>query len=67
MQTVPYIGDRVRELRQREVLTQEDLARKSGVHVQSIIKIENNHVQPYPTTIRKLARALGVEPRDLTR
>jgi DNA-binding XRE family transcriptional regulator len=41
--------------------------RVAGVHVQSIIKMENNHVQPYPNTIRKLARALGVEPRDLTR
>jgi transcriptional regulator with XRE-family HTH domain len=64
---VVYIGERLKEIRQREVLTQEDLAEKAGVHVQSIIKIENNHVQPYPSTIRKLARALGVQPRELTR
>jgi transcriptional regulator with XRE-family HTH domain len=65
MLAVLYIGDKVRELRKRSLLTQQQLADRSGVGVNTIIRIERNQVEPHGRTIRKLADALGVEPSDL--
>ena len=62
-----YIGDQLRDLRKRRLLTQEQLAERSGVGVATIIRIERNQVEPRGSTIRKLAEALGVEPEDLVK
>jgi transcriptional regulator with XRE-family HTH domain len=64
---VLYIGDRLRDLRKRALLTQKGLADKSGVGVTTIIRIERNQVEPHGSTIRKLAEALEVEPQELVR
>jgi transcriptional regulator with XRE-family HTH domain len=64
---VLYIGDRLRDLRKRALLTQKELASKSGVGVTTIIRIERNQVEPHGSTIRKLAEALEVEPQELVR
>ena len=64
---VLYIGDRLRDLRKRALLTQKELADKSGVGVTTIIRIERNQVEPHGRTIRKLAEALGVEPEELVK
>ena len=55
----------LRGLRQRAVLSQEQLAEKSGVARDTISKLETGRRQAYPTTIRKLAQGLEVEPRLL--
>jgi len=65
MLTVLYIGDKLREIRKRALLTQQQLADKSGVGVTTIIRAERNQVEPQVRTIRKLAKALGVEPHEL--
>lgn len=57
----------MRELREQAVLSQSDLAEKAGVSKTTIIKIEQGKISPHPTTIRKLAAALGVEASDLMR
>jgi transcriptional regulator with XRE-family HTH domain len=44
-----------------------DLARESGVHRNIISKLENDKGGAYPETIRKLAEALGVKPRELVK
>jgi transcriptional regulator with XRE-family HTH domain len=62
---VLYIGDRLRLLRKRSLMTQEQLAKRSGVAVSTIIRIERNQVEPQGSTIRKLADALGTEPYQL--
>jgi transcriptional regulator with XRE-family HTH domain len=50
--------------RQRKALSQRDLARLSGVGVATIVRIE--HSQPArPSTVRRLAEALGVTPEEL--
>jgi transcriptional regulator with XRE-family HTH domain len=67
MLEVLYIGDRLRDLRKRALLTQKELADKSGVGVTTIIRIERNQVEPHGSTIRKLAEALEVEPQELVR
>ncbi len=65
MLTVLRIGDKVREIRKRNFLTQGELADKAGIGVNTIIRIERNQVEPQGRTIRKLAAALDVKPRDL--
>ncbi len=62
---VLYIGDRLREIRKRSLLTQEELAERSGVAVSTVIRIERNQVEPHGRTIRKLSQALGVDPVEL--
>jgi transcriptional regulator with XRE-family HTH domain len=64
---VLYIGDRLRDLRKRSLLTQRQLADKSGVGVTTIIRIERNQVEPHGSTIRKLADALSVAPEELVK
>lgn len=55
----------LRDFRQRAVLSQEQLAKKSGVARDTISKLESGHRQAYPTTIRKLAAGLEIEPQML--
>jgi transcriptional regulator with XRE-family HTH domain len=64
---VLYIGDRLRDLRKRALMSQRELAKRSGVGVTTIVRIERNQVEPHGGTIRKLAEALEVEPHELVR
>ena len=64
---VLYIGDRLRQLRKRSLMTQEQLAERSGIAVSTVIRIERNQVEPQGSTIRKLAQALGVNPYELVK
>jgi transcriptional regulator with XRE-family HTH domain len=58
-------GQRMRELRDREGVSQDNLARESGIHSTSIGRIERGGREPRLTTILKLADGLGVEPGEL--
>jgi transcriptional regulator with XRE-family HTH domain len=58
------VGERLAQLRERKALTLHDLEELSGVGADGISKIENGHRKPRPATLRKLARALGVEVED---
>jgi len=65
MEAVVYVGDNVRELRTLNALTQEELADRAGITATALSRIERNEAEPRPSTLRKLATALGVEPREL--
>ncbi len=58
---------KLRELRQRRVLTLQELEELSGVSYNTIWRLENGRTGAQPRTIRKLARALGVEPEELVK
>jgi transcriptional regulator with XRE-family HTH domain len=58
---------RLRELRHRRVLTLEELAEKAGVGRNTIWRLEHGVMGAQPRTIRKLAKALDVEPEDLVK
>jgi transcriptional regulator with XRE-family HTH domain len=59
---------RLRTLRLEKAFTQEDLARAAGVSAGTIVRLERgNGPPPFPSTIRKLAAALGVRVEALTR
>ena len=52
---------RVREVRIRQGLSQEELSEKSGVSAANISRIETGETKnPRPSTMRRLASALGV-------
>jgi transcriptional regulator with XRE-family HTH domain len=55
----------LRDLRRRAVMSQEDLAEKSGVARDTISKLETGQRRAYPSTVRKLAAGLDVQPRML--
>jgi transcriptional regulator with XRE-family HTH domain len=65
MHAVVYIGNRLKELRIRRALTQEELAAKAGMGKNTVNRIERNLNEPHMSTLRKLAQALGVEPHEL--
>lgn len=61
----PVDGETLRSLREGYPLTVRELAEMSGVSLTTISGIENGHRSANPSTVRKLAGALGVEPHEL--
>ncbi len=57
--------DLLRVLRLRAVMSQEQLADRSGVARDTISKLETGQRRAYPSTIRKLALGLDVKPQML--
>ena len=57
-----YIGCKIRELRERKCLTQEELSERSLVNVRTIQRIENGEVSPRSDTISLISKALDVAP-----
>ncbi len=55
----------LREARERALLTQEELAAKSGVTVSTISRLENGLQAARISTIRKLAAAVETAADDL--
>src|ERR687893_1542623 len=56
---------RLKELRTLRALTLRELGQQSGVSYATIWRLENGHKEARPSTIRKLARALGVDTAEL--
>ncbi len=61
---MPKLG-RLRELRDRAMLSQEELARRAGVSRATVADLEAGKRRAHAATGRKLAKALGVSPGDL--
>jgi len=55
----------LREIREDKAMSQRNLADRSGVAQSTIVELELNKREAQPSTTRKLAEALGVEPVDL--
>ena len=59
---------KLKELRSQRVLTLAELSDKSGVTLNTIWRIESGYSKSArPSTVRKLATALGVEPGELVK
>jgi transcriptional regulator with XRE-family HTH domain len=65
MPIVVYIGENLKALRTRRLLTQDELAERAGVSQSTIANIERDNAEPQFRTIRKLAKALDVDPTEL--
>ncbi len=57
--------DAIRELRLRQGWSQEGLARRAGLTVNTISNIESGRHRPFPSTLRKIAAALDCEVPEL--
>lgn len=60
------IGQRIRDLREARAITQVELHELAEVDAITISNIERGKQKPSARTLRKLARALGVEVMELT-
>ncbi len=58
-------GERLKHLRKERLLTQQELSRTSGISQDGISQLETGRREAQPGTIKKLAEALGVKPREL--
>ncbi len=62
------LGERIAVLREEQALTQADLAEVARISPSTLSQIESGRVpRPHVGTVRKIARALGVEPAELRR
>ncbi len=59
--------ERLKALRSEHVMTLRELADEAGVSKDTIWRLENGYSEAHPSTIRKLAKALGVKPKELVR
>jgi len=55
----------LRMIRENRALSRKDLAGKASVNESTIYRAEQGRTNLRPSTIRKLAQALGVEPNEL--
>jgi transcriptional regulator with XRE-family HTH domain len=61
-------GEKLRELREERFLSHRELAQCANVSPTTVLNLETNEeISPQRRTIRKLARALGVDPHELVR
>ena len=66
MATEINIGENVKKYRNKQGLSQEDFAKKSGVKYTTLTKIESNVIKkPSVMIMSKLAKAFGVSIEDL--
>lgn len=57
---------RLKEYREKRMLTQMELAERSGVSRAAIARLETTSTRARPQTARKLAEVLKVKPQTLT-
>jgi transcriptional regulator with XRE-family HTH domain len=61
------VGDALRRIRLKAGLSQEELARRAGVHRTYVGGVERGERNPTVVTLRKLADGLGVKPEEILR
>src|SRR5215217_962249 len=62
------LGERIATLREEQALTQIELAEAARISPSTLSQIESGRVpRPHVGTVRKIARALGIEPAELRR
>jgi transcriptional regulator with XRE-family HTH domain len=62
---VVYVGEKLKRLRTLNALSQAELAEAAGLTTAAVARIERDEAEPRPSTLRKLANALNVQPREL--
>lgn len=60
-----HFGTNLRTARRRLGLTQEEVARRSGVHATEVSRIEAGKRDPKVSTLERLAKAVEVKPARL--
>jgi transcriptional regulator with XRE-family HTH domain len=65
MQAAVYIRNRLTNLRIKRALTQQELSDRACVSSNALNRIDLNKAEPHMSTLRKLAKALDVDPTEL--
>ena len=60
-------GEKLKALREKRFLSHRDLSRKAGISPTTVLNLEASKVEAQRRTVRKLAKALDVEPVELVR
>ena len=58
-------GAKLRKLRREQALSQQDIERETGISQATLSDLEQGKRGARASTLRKLAEALGVEPKEL--
>ncbi len=58
-------GEKLRALRDGKLMTSQELANLAGVSRDVIYRVENGRTGANQTSIKRMARVLGVEPKEL--
>jgi len=61
------IGTQILQARTQKNITQSELSKRSGLASSYLSRIENRKLEPRPTTLRRIADALGVPLSELFR
>ena len=62
------IGDKIKQLRNKQGLTQDELAKKSDLPYTTLTKIESNVItKPTIQTVMKIAKGLNISIDELTK
>jgi transcriptional regulator with XRE-family HTH domain len=56
---------KIKELRLQKLLSQRELAKLAGISFVSISRIESRKTKPTELTLAKLAKALGVDVKNI--
>lgn len=59
------LSKKIKELRTRKGLSQEELSEKSGLSLRTVQRIENGETEPRGDSLKKLANSLGASPDEL--
>ena len=59
------VGKKLRVVRHKKKITQEEVAARASIHVTTFGRIERGEINTPLQTINKIAQALGVKPKDL--
>lgn len=57
--------EKIKTIRKRLGLSQEELAEKSGLSLRSVQRIENGETEPRGDSLKRVAAALGVTPNEI--
>ena len=58
--------NQIRQLRELKGITQKDLARRANICQGLLCNLEKERLKPWPSVIKRLAKALRVNPKQLT-
>ncbi|WP_276089972.1 helix-turn-helix domain-containing protein [Pedobacter sp. JY14-1] len=59
------LAKKIKELRARKGMSQEELAQKSGLSLRTVQRIEGGETEPRGDTLQRIANTLGITPDDL--
>lgn len=63
---VVTVGEQIKKIRTQKGMTQKQVADACGMADSAIRKYESGIMRPKPFTVSRIAKALGVEPLELT-